>query len=425
MLKNAFKTSFGPLALSVLAACGGGDTPPPQAAAQTEAPRAAPGKVAREKFEKAATEAKAGQGNDAALEAQFKAVVADDDSVAEAHYNLGVIAQRSGRIEEAETRYKKALAVDAQMGPAAENLASVMVARGQTDEAQKMLETFIEKSPAATGPRVSLARIYRDKKRYDDGISQCRSALQREPKNLGAFETLAQLYFDAGNLPMAKLVAARGFKVNGQDAVLHHTLGRIFLIENKIPDAVASFKSSLAADPTYRPARIDLAEVALQYRDFGNAKENYAELLKGEPNDVGLLLGLGISNKGLGQYDEAKAAYKSVLEKSPKHPLALLDLAILHHRHLNDFQGALDYYKAYSEKPVDDGPKPEQLKNYIVELEATIAALKEAEKLQQMADAQAKEQAAQQPAPAPETAPTPPADEGAGTPAPTTETPPK
>lgn len=394
-----------PVALPLVMSCGGADAPPPQAATAAPPQRAAPGKLAREKFEKASAEAKTGKADQGALESEYKAVVADDDSVAEAHYNLGLLAQRAGRLDEAEAKYKKALSLDAMMSPAAESLASVMVGRGQIDEAQKVLESFIEKHQAATGPRVALARIYRDKKKYDEGIVQCRAALQREPKNVGAFETLAQLYADAGNLPMAKLVAARGFKVEPNDAVLHHTLGRIFLAENKVPEGVASLKAAIAADPSFRPARIDLAEVALQYRDFGNAKDNFVELLKDTPDDIGLLLGLGIANKGLGQYDEAKSTYQKVLAKQQKHPLALLDLAILHHRHLNDFQGALDYYKAYAEHPVEEGPKPEQLKGYIMEMEATVAALKEAEKLQQMADAQQKEMEAQQQREQPKQAP--------------------
>ena len=429
-MKNR-KTSFAApvvtfVACTCFAACGSKDTPPPQPAAQAEAARPAPAKVAREKFDKTAADAKGGKADEAALESGFRAVVEADEKVVEAQYNLGVLAQQAGRADDAESRYKKALQFDPKFGPAAENLAAVMVNRGQVEDAQKMLEGFIANEPAATGPRVALARIYRDKKRYEDGISQCRLALQREPKNLGAFETLAQLYADAGNLPMAKLVAARGFKVNDRDAVLHHTLGRIFLAENKIPEAVAALKNSLAGDPTFRPARIDLAETALTYRDFGNAKDNYVELLKSEPNDPGLLLGLGIANKGLGQYEDAKTAYKKVLEKNPQHSVALLDLAILHHRNLNDFQGALDYYKLYQQKPVDDGPKPELLKGYIMELEATIAALKEAEKLQQMAEAQAKEaekqqqqQGAQEQAPAPEgQAPTPTPEGQGATPAP-------
>ena len=75
-------------------------------------------------------------------------------------------------------------------------------------------------------------------------------------------------------------------------------------------------------------------------------------------------------------------------------------MAILYHRHLNDFANAVKYYQSYLEHPADDGPKVEQVKGWVNELEQTIAALKEAEKLQQMEDAKPKEQPAPAPAPA-------------------------
>ena len=387
---------------ALLAACGSKGRRKP--AGRPFKPGAAPapevGKIAQEKFQAASASfkemQKAGNVDYAALEAQYRDVIKTDPSFYEAFYNLGVVAEQQGHPELAIKNYESALALNGKFAPPIENIAAIDVAQGKIDDAISTLEKFIQSNPTSAAPRVQLARLYLGKKKFDDAASQCRAALQREPKNLSAFETLAVTYVQADNRPMAKLVAARGFKVDASSAPLHYTMGKIDLEENKIPEAVAEFKSALQAKPDLRPARIDLAEVALSYRDFGNAKANYADLVKIDQNDEPSWIGLGIANKGLGQFEDAKAAYQHVLESDAKNPVALMNMAILYHRNLNDFAGALKYYKLYldsrpTEGPASDGPKPEVVKGYVTELEQTIAALKEAEKLQQMQDAQQKQ----------------------------------
>ena len=392
-LKSIAAVAFS---LAALVACGnkGGETP--KAAMPSVSGPAGPSatQAAHAKFVKATelmnTPDKDGNVDVAQIRATLIAALKDDGTLVEGWFDLGVLAEREGKQDDAIAAYRNALKANPKYAPAIENYAGVLVAQGKTDEAQKELEDFVKLEPSEPRPRVALAQIYREKKRYDEALEQCRAALQRDPKNLLAFETMSGTYADIGNVPMSRLVGARGLKVDKTDSQIHHIFGRHLLNENKIPEAVLEFKQSLDANPRYRPARIDIAEVALTYRDFGNAKVHYTELLVDTPNDVPALLGLGISNKGLGLPDEAKVAYEKVLTLQPKNPAATLNLAILYHRTMNDFSGALKEYKAYQENPAQEGPKPDEIKANIAELEATIDALKQAEEYEK----QAKEQAA-------------------------------
>jgi tetratricopeptide (TPR) repeat protein len=343
------------------------------------------------------------------VRATLIAAVKDDGTLVEAWHNLGVLAEQENKQDDAIAAYSNALKANPKYAPSMENMAGVMVAQGKQDDAMKALEDYVKLEPGEPRPRVALATIYREKKRYDEALEQCRAALQREPKNLLAFETMAGTYAEQGNVPMSRLVGARGLKVDAKDAAIHHVFGRHLLNENKIPEAVLEFKQALDANPRYRPARIDIAEVALTYRDFGNAKVHYTELLAETPNDIAALLGLGIANKGLGMSDEAKLAYEKVLKLQPKNPAATLNLAILYHRTLNDFAGALKTYKAYQENPAQEGPKPDEIKANITELEATIDALRQAEEYEKQAREQAATMEAQQPQgePAPASQPAP------------------
>lgn len=393
------------IVLAFLVACGNKDGEPVQAGPKkTTGPdgkEAAPtaSQAAQQRFQKALAEldamTKAGKVDYPTLKPLFEAALKEDQNFAEAHFNLGLIAESEGKQKDAEKSYRKALAVNNKLGHAAQNLAALLVEQGKGDEAQKMLEDFIKAEPAHPRPRVALAQILQGKKKYEDALEQLRAALQRDPRNLEAFETMSAVYADMGNAPMARLVGARGLKVDERDAAIHYTRGRLLLGENKIIEAVIELKRAVEANPDLRAARIDLADVALTYRDFGNAKMHYAKLLERTPNDVAVLVNLGIANKGLGATDEAKAAYEKALSIDKNNSAATLNLGILYHKNLNDFAGALKMYQAYQQNPAaDGGPKPDEVKAWIVELEQTIAALKEAEKFEQME----KERAATQPA---------------------------
>jgi tetratricopeptide (TPR) repeat protein len=377
-------------ALALLVACGPKSDEPAKAGQRRVAGPDGPtaSAAAQERFKKALAEleamTKAGKIDYATLKPLFKAALKEDDNFAEAHYNMGLIAESEGNVQDAEKSYRRALQINPKLGHAAQNLAVILVSRGKEDEAVDLLEHAIKNDPTHPRPRVALAQILRSRKKYEDALEHLRAALQSDPKNLAAFQAMSVTYADLGNPPMARLVGARGLKVDDKDAVIHYTRGRLLLAENKIIEAVLELKRALEADPELRPARVDLAEVALNYRDFGNAKAHYQKLLEGNPNDVSVLVNLGIANKGLGLADEAKASYEKALSIDKQNPAATMNLAILYHKNFSDFDNALKYYQAYQQKPASEGgPDEATLKGAILECEQTIAALKEAEKFEQ------------------------------------------
>src|SRR5262249_28685498 len=78
----------------------------------------------------AEAQAKSGQRDDAALERRFQAVQQADPSFAEADYNLGVLAERQGKRDQAFALYRSALQKKPSLKPAAEGLARLTRAQG-------------------------------------------------------------------------------------------------------------------------------------------------------------------------------------------------------------------------------------------------------------------------------------------------------
>ena len=83
----------------------------------------------------AEAQAKSGQRDDAALERRFQAVQQADSTFAEADYNLGVLAERQGKRDQAFTLYRSALQKKPSLKPAAEGLARLTRAQGDLPSA--------------------------------------------------------------------------------------------------------------------------------------------------------------------------------------------------------------------------------------------------------------------------------------------------
>ena len=89
---------------------------------------------------------KSGKLDYAPLEKRFQAAVDADSSLAEADFNLGVLAEKQGKTKEAIGHYKDALRKKPTLRQAAENLA--VIAQNQGDEAgaikiyQQILATY-------------------------------------------------------------------------------------------------------------------------------------------------------------------------------------------------------------------------------------------------------------------------------------------
>ena len=104
-------------------------------------------------------------------------------------------------------------------------------------------------------------------------------------------------------------------------------------------DAIAHFKQAVEIDPELVVARMYLAATYLQVFQPGvdtpenvilatNALEQYSEILRSNPSDVGSLKGLAYLKLQLNNFDEAKQAYAKAIALDPSDPDLLYAAAV-------------------------------------------------------------------------------------------------
>lgn len=367
----------------------------------------------------------------AELERKFRLAQDADPDLAEADYNLGVLAERQGRLDEARRHYETALRKKPSLAAAQENLAVLALNAGDSRGALAQLQELLKRSPDHAGARARLAELYRQAGDHDRALEYARAALLRDPQSLTALKVMLKSHTERKQLALAKLVALRAMKVDANDAELHYALAQLLLAEGDGDAARLELKRTLELRQDFLPAHSELARLALQSEDYPGAEQHLRRLLQADGKSAAAHLNLGVAYKGQGQLDKAMQEYDEAERLDPRLPQVALNRAILLHKHKDAPERALELYKKYlqlagSELAVSaDAPVFALIKEaeQAIQFKAEAARL-EAEARKQ-AEAQAKAEAEAKNKPAPAVAPAAGKGQGSTQPARATEPAPK
>jgi tetratricopeptide (TPR) repeat protein len=263
------------------------------------------------------------------LEKKFRAAADADPNLAEAVYNLGVLAERQGKTKEAVSLYKDALSRKPTLKQAAENLGVIAQNNGDEATATRVYTDILSQNPDDASSRARLAELSRRKGDLEKAIALSREALFREPKTLQAYKTMMLVYFEQKQFAMARLIALRASKIDDSDPEIPYTLGLMNLAEKDSISARVNFKKAVAARPDYLPGHFQLCKMALDQEDYQGAEEHLRRILQANGKNAEALLDLGVAYKGMGQLDKAMATYDEAAKANPDLPELLLNRGII------------------------------------------------------------------------------------------------
>jgi Flp pilus assembly protein TadD len=355
--------------------------------------------------------------------------------------NLGYIAWKNNEHGRAESQFQKAIADDPLHSVEARN----NIAQILRDKARK-------------------ASSSDEKRKYvADAVSNLRTVLALDSNNLQAFSTLAFIYYDMNMLEMAKLVGNQAIKkaeeiatgkfeeekveeaqekaagkagkgkgkkekaekkdddegaakpkeigreagtgvtaeMKKQLAVVHNTLGLVELKKKNISPAIKQFKEAVGLNPNFAEARLNLAALSLNNRDYVTAEENFRAVIKLQPKNFEASIGLGVALRGNKKIDEAEAQYNTARGLDPSQGGSYFNLGLLYQEYKDGqkpaLQKAQDYYRQFlgHSSGSTDSLKREAEKR-IKDIDEIYVALEEAAKMQAEAEAMQKKAEEQQ-----------------------------
>jgi len=111
-----------------------------------------------------------------------------------------------------------------------------------------------------------------------------------------------------------------------EEALEYNSVGATLLEHGKTDAAVAEFQKALRLDPTYLPARLNLAYAYERAGKMEDAIAAYQEAIAAEPGNFFAHNNLGVLFDKKSQYDAAIAEFQSALHSEPGNAMALKNL---------------------------------------------------------------------------------------------------
>jgi tetratricopeptide (TPR) repeat protein len=279
--------------------------------------------------------------------ARLREVIKADGSVWEAWYDLGVIAWREGDDDEAIDDFNRALdknrdhvSILLARAEAHRRAGHKKDARGDYETAMKAME---EEDPNRKDTAARLASLLRDSGDFDDAVSVIRDTVRVSGANAKIYAELGQIYIARKQLDLAQLVLAKAVGLDAADPAIWNALAILSLRQGKAQEAFERFDKAVSLDANYLDARFNKASVLLDAGDYARAKAELAAIVQRNKEDYAAYVALGVAQRGLKEFPEAKKSWELVIKEAPKRSApradAMWNLSGLKLDFLNDQDG--------------------------------------------------------------------------------------
>ncbi len=194
-------------------------------------------------------------------------------------------------------------------------------------------------------PQVDLSTLEPD---LAERLSKQLTILRSNPEDASSNGEAAKLLHAYRQFELAMQFYRRAQALEPSSARWPYYQGVIQASQGRDGEAVASFNSVLALDPTNLPAEKRLARALLDQGNLQDSLRIYRALLVNEPADPEIRTGLGRVHAALGNTKEAVAHLARAVEILPNYGEAHYALALAY-RDLGDEQSAAAQFKRYEE----------------------------------------------------------------------------
>lgn len=207
--------------------------------------------------------------------ADFAKVAAKVPNNVVLQYNLGVIAEKQGKLTDAVGFYEAANKLDPKHKPTLLNLGRAYRLQDKFDQAIALYEAAI-KDPANEYDvelNNNLTVAYRLAKKYAQAEATARKVLARTKDNPDAYKNLSLIYFDQGNYRLAEFISANAKKLDDKDPGVYNNLGLIYLKLDDRRLALGQFQKAVTLNQSFAPSLFNIGAMALAYRDYDGAEK--------------------------------------------------------------------------------------------------------------------------------------------------------
>lgn len=224
---------------------------------------------------------------------------------------MGVIAEDSGRIDQAIEAYKKVLKNDDRSSVVHLSLASSYIKRNQPQKAIEELTIAARLSPDSVEPHAILALLYSSLDKVDLATGEYELALKNasklQPQNPDVYKGLGAIYLRQKKLKEAESTYKLIIGLTPGDAEAHFYLGSVYSEQNRPDLAEKEVSKAIELNPDYHQALNYLAYLYIeQNRNLPQAEAMLKKALELDPRNAAYIDSMGWLYFKQGKLKEAR-----------------------------------------------------------------------------------------------------------------------
>jgi tetratricopeptide (TPR) repeat protein/peroxiredoxin len=223
-------------------------------------------------------------------EAAFRIALRDDPTNAEALYGIGSVCLNQQRNTEARENFERAVKLTATypdtLPNAWNNLGILATREGRMDEAISHFQEALRHSPDSMIALDNLGSAFRQTRRWKEAQGTYDQALKTKSDDPDANYGMGMVYAENDDTTHAEEYLQRALKLRPEYPEALNNLGILYLRTHRRDRAVASFEESIRVAPDFDQSYLNLARVHAIEGDREKARAVLRELLQRHPDNA-------------------------------------------------------------------------------------------------------------------------------------------
>lgn len=226
-----------------------------------------------------------GTGNLSESVALLTNAIKRDPHYDEARFQLGLLAARQGKSDQAASHLQKLIEDNATYPNVQHNLGLAKLNQGDYATARRELQKAYQVHPQDVNILNDLALAEYYLKHYESAQKYLTTASELEPASFVIWNNMGTVAYSRGNFTEAQQAYSKAIQQNSRSVSSHYNLGLTYLQLAEITNAKQAFEKTLELDPRHAKSYYCLALIA---EGDGTGKsgsywKKYLELAKEEP----------------------------------------------------------------------------------------------------------------------------------------------